>query len=257
MTVAIVLPVAGPAARDRLIARWSRRLLGILRIELHAPGSPAPGEWAGSMIAANHVSWLDVVVINAVCPARFVAKAEVRDWPLIGWMTQKTGNLFIARRERGASFLAVSVLKLFLRQGYRVAFFPEATTTDGTRLKPFHPELFEAACQTRALVRPAAIRYADADGLRCAAAAFVDDMALVDSLDALFRMPELHAHLAWAPPISTAGKTRREIGEAAQEAVAALLKLPHARKSERAHARARQFALPDDVSFDSTVSSTI
>lgn len=255
LTVTVVLPVAGREARDRLIARWSRRLLRILHVELRAAGLPAPGEPAGSLIAANHISWLDIVVINAVRPSRFVAKAEVRDWPLIGWMTQKTGNVFIARRKRGACLPVIRTMRSLLRQGEGVVFFPETTTTDGTEIKPFHTELFEAARQTQAHIWPAAIRYANPDGTRSEAPAFVGETSLVESLGILLRAPALQAHLAFAAPIPTASRTRREMGQAAQEAIAGLLRLPSPRvRRRRPASRIQQLPLPDGIPFQLPVS---
>ena len=95
----LLFPFVSPARRQREVKRWSARLLRILAVRLHAYGDP-PRRGTPLMLIANHVSWLDIYAINAVLPVRFVAKAEVRRWPVIGWFSEKAGTLFIERARR-------------------------------------------------------------------------------------------------------------------------------------------------------------
>jgi 1-acyl-sn-glycerol-3-phosphate acyltransferase len=93
-TCAFIFPVAGPAIRERLIGNWSRRLLEICGVRLVVRGALSI---APALIVCNHISWLDIFAINACKPCRFVAKSDVRDWPLIGWLCDRAGTIFIAR----------------------------------------------------------------------------------------------------------------------------------------------------------------
>src|SRR5688572_26270486 len=94
-----VFPLVSNATELRIIRRWSRRLLHILnvRLEVHGrmPGGPAP-----TMVVTNHVSWLDIWVIHSVCPVRFIAKSDIRAWPLVGWLIARAGTIFIQRTRR-------------------------------------------------------------------------------------------------------------------------------------------------------------
>lgn len=117
------------------VCRAALRLLGI---GYRRQGRPMTGQGA---IVANHVSWLDIFVLNAAAPVYFVAKAEVAGWPGIGWLARATGTLFIRRDPREAGEQAL-LIEARLRAGHRLCFFPEGTSTDGLRVLPFKPTLF-------------------------------------------------------------------------------------------------------------------
>ena len=163
-----------PRGRD-----WARGLLGILDVRLDADAlAIAPG----SLVVANHVSWLDAVVLRALLDATFVAKVEVRRWPLLGSLLERNGTLFIERRACRDLLRTNAEVAALLARGASVAAFPESTSTDGTGVLPFKPALFEPAVRGRHPVRALALRYRDGDGRRCAAAAFVGDTTLWQSL---------------------------------------------------------------------------
>ena len=117
-----------------------RAALRILGLEHRRRGRPMGGQGA---IVANHVSWLDIFVLNAAAPVYFVAKAQVAGWPGIGWLARATGTLFIRRDPREAAEQAL-LIEARLRAGHRLCFFPEGTSTDGIRVLPFKPTLFAA-----------------------------------------------------------------------------------------------------------------
>jgi 1-acyl-sn-glycerol-3-phosphate acyltransferase len=119
------------------VCRAALRILG-LRAEMR--GRPLRGR--GSMVA-NHVSWLDIFVLNAAGPLYFVSKAEVAGWPGIGWLARATGTLFIAR-DRTEAARQKLMMEARLRAGHRLMFFPEGTSSDGLRVLPFKPTLFAA-----------------------------------------------------------------------------------------------------------------
>src|SRR6185295_16037591 len=138
---------------------WNARLLRLLGIALHSSGTPRQG---ATLIVANHVSWLDILAINAVHPCRFVSKADVRHWPLIGWLVACGGTLFIERERKRDALRVVHQVADALRQGQTLAVFPEGTTSDGHGLLPFHANLLQAAVATSTPVQPVALRFSDA-----------------------------------------------------------------------------------------------
>lgn len=215
---ATVFPWIGQARRDRFVARWSRQLLAICRVELEmGQGAPA---LAHAMIVANHVSWLDIFLINSLLPSRFVAKSEIRRWPVLGWLVAQAGTVFIARGNRRDLRHIFKGLVASLQQGERVAFFPEGTTAAQGGMLPFHANLFEAAVDARVPVQPYALRYVDAAGALHPAADFIGEMSFAESIVAILSAPPMRARLTCLAPIEAAGAHRRELAEAAHAAIA-------------------------------------
>jgi 1-acyl-sn-glycerol-3-phosphate acyltransferase len=222
-TCALVFPFAGRARRERFVRNWSHRLLGMCRVTVEAaPGAPA---LAHALIVANHVSWLDIFVINSLHPCRFVAKAEIRGWPVLGWLAARAGTVFIARGKRRELRHIFQGLVDVLRQGERVAFFPEGTTARQGTLLPFHANLFEAAIDAKVAVQPYALEYVDEQGARHPGVDYVGDTTFVDSLFMILQGTPIRARLACLAPIEGAGAHRRELAQAAQGAVAGALKI--------------------------------
>ncbi|MDP2795312.1 MAG: lysophospholipid acyltransferase family protein [Sulfurisoma sp.] len=214
-TVALVYPWASPSHRLSLTQRWSRRLLRGLGIELRVSGTAADG-----LLVANHISFLDIFVINAVAPAAFVSKDDVRGWPLIGWLATRTDTIFLERGSRAAAQHARARLVEQLRAGRRAAVFPEGTTTIGDRVLPFHGALFQAAIDAGAPVTPLALRYTSRDGRRSAAPAYVDAITLWQCLRAIAAADGLVAHIEVLPPLPSLITDRRHLAAHAHRAIA-------------------------------------
>jgi 1-acyl-sn-glycerol-3-phosphate acyltransferase len=220
-TCVLVFPWAGAARRERLIRDWSRRLLGQCRVTVEqAPGAEA---LAHALIVANHISWLDIFVINSLHPCRFVAKAEIRRWPVLGWLVACAGTVFISRGNRRNLRHIFQGLVSVLEQGERVAFFPEGTTAKQGSLLPFHANLFEAAIDAKVRVQPYALEYVDGEGRPHPAVEYVDSTTLVESLFMILGGAPVRARLTCLAPIDAAGAHRRELANAAQQAVARAL----------------------------------
>jgi 1-acyl-sn-glycerol-3-phosphate acyltransferase len=220
-TSALVFPFASTGLRERLTRSWSRRLLGLCRVSVEqAPGAPVLEH---ALIVANHVSWLDIFVINALHPCRFVAKAEIRSWPVLGWLAGAAGTVFIARGNRRELRHIFKGLVEVLAQGERVALFPEGTTGRQGEVLPFHANLFEAAIDARTPVQPYALAYLDGEGRYHPAIDYVGDTTFVDSLFAVLQGPPVRARLTCLAPLATSGAHRRELALAAQSAVAAAI----------------------------------
>ncbi len=212
---------------------WSAGLLRVIGIATSVEGAPPGSTEKGAMLAANHVSWLDIFALSGVRPTRFVAKSEIRDWPMAGWIAERAGTLFIRRERRRDTSRINELVHGALADGDCVGLFPEGTTTEGDRLLRFHSSLFEAAVANHARVHPAAVRYEHADGSLCRAMAFVGETSFAQSLGLVICQRGIVARLAFAPPLETAGSTRREIAAAAEDSVATLLRLAPEDKPRR------------------------
>lgn len=231
----LVLPWQSQRSRAALLRLWACAALRCCGVRLRVAntvvgkGQDAAGlAGFGRLVLANHISWLDVFAIGAVIPVRFVAKAEIRQWPLIGWMATQAGTLYIERRRRHAVASMNHRVRDLLKSGETVAVFAEGTTTDGTRVLPFHSNLVAPALDAGCRIQPVAVRYTER-GLPSTATAFDGDTTLVESLWHTLKARELQVELAFLPPVRTAGgKTRHVIAAEAQLAIAAHLGLPTA-----------------------------
>ena len=201
-----------------LAQHWSRGLLRILGLRLQVNG-PAPQE--GGLIVANHVSWLDIPVLSASRPLRFVSKSEVRRWPVAGWLADAAGTFYI-RRGKGGSRPLIRRLLPHLESGGSVAVFPEGTTTSGRNVMAFHPRLFAAAIEARRPVHVVALRYGlDSDGADLAP--FIGDDDLVSHLLRLLRSPGLTVELSHCAELHPQQQSREDLANAAHTAISRVL----------------------------------
>ena len=219
-SIALVFPRLKQDLRRRILQRWSCRLLCILNVEVVAGSMDMP---RSGIIVTNHISWLDVFVLNAMTPMRFVAKSEVRQWPLFGWLCARAQTLFIERgRARDAARINKQLVRL-LKAGESLAVFPEGTTTDGRNVGAFHASLLQPAIDARAPICPVAIRYQDAHGKLSSAAAYIDDVSFIASLWNIMSCKSLHVRLAVTPLIDAADSDRRSVAHKARQQIHAAL----------------------------------
>ncbi|OIQ74155.1 1-acyl-sn-glycerol-3-phosphate acyltransferase [mine drainage metagenome] len=203
------------AQRQRAIADWSRALLRVCRVELRVDGTPPRG---ACMLAINHVSWLDIAALNAVEPTRFVAKADIDRWPLVGALARGAGTLFIERERARDAMRVMHGIAQALRDGQRVSVFPEGTTSPGDRILPLHANLFQAAVSACAPVQPVLLRYLDAaTGAPSQAPAYVGDDSLLCTLWRIARAPRLCASVSYLTPLH--GGERRALARAVQDSL--------------------------------------
>jgi 1-acyl-sn-glycerol-3-phosphate acyltransferase len=223
-TCALVFPVASEQARHALTRNWSRKLLALCKVTPEFTCADGTGMAPRALIVSNHVSWLDIFVINSLQPCRFVAKSDIRDWPLIGWLCEKTGTIFISRGKLRDVRRIYQGLVKSLHAGEHVAFFPEGTTAAQGTLLPFHANLFEAAIEADVPVQPYALRYTGSGGNLEPAVDFIGDMTFVQSMLAILKAGRITAHLTLLPTIPTEKHShRREIADAAHGAIASSL----------------------------------
>jgi 1-acyl-sn-glycerol-3-phosphate acyltransferase len=216
-TCALVFPWASRRLRDAATRRWSRRLLAICNVRVEAaPGSAALEH---ALFVANHVSWLDIFVLNSLHPCRFVAKAEIRKWPLLGWLAAAAGTVFIARGNRRELRHIFKGIVSVLEQGERVAFFPEGTVGAQGSVLPFHANLFEAAIDAHVALQPCALAYLDEAGGWHHGVDYTGDVTFTDSIVTILKGPPVRARLACLAPLEGTGAHRRELAQAAQDAI--------------------------------------
>lgn len=205
------------AARHARIRWWAGKMLRLLGLRLHVDGAFRPG---AKLIVANHVSWLDIMAVHAVCPeARFVSKAEVRHWLLVGRLVGAAGTLYLERERRRDAMRVVHQMADALRAGDTVAVFPEGTTNDGHTLRPFHANLLQAAIATETPVQPVALRFSDAHSRVSAATLFVGDTSLATSLWWIARADGLAVHLRVLTAQGSSHADRRALAERLREGI--------------------------------------
>jgi len=219
--VAVLFPGLNVDRRQAHIGRWSQQVLRALGVGLQVNGHLIPG---AQMLVANHVSWLDVMVLHALCPqARFVAKSEVEHWPLIGRLVVGAGTFFVERARLRQTGQAVDAITGALLAGATVAVFPEGTTSDGHAVLPFRPSLLQAALVAGAAIRPVALRYADAHHRVSRNAPYIDDDTLLHSMWRTARAERLVVHVSVLPAQAPDQGGRRALAATLRNIVQAAL----------------------------------
>ena len=210
------------AGQQRHIKAWSRKLLRVLGIELQVQGPISPG---ARLVVANHISWLDISAVHAVMPeARFVSKADVKTWPLLGKMVDAAGTLYIERTSKRDALRVVHQTADALKAGDTVAFFPEGTTGRGPELLPFHGNLLQSAIATGTPIQPLVLRWHEPAHRFSPAAEFVGEMTLVQSLWSVVCAQGLAVDVRFLPlqPVSPDAE-RRLLAESLRERMGSAL----------------------------------
>lgn len=180
---------------------------------------------SAALFVANHISWLDIWAINAVRTVRFVAKSEVRQWPLIGWLSEKAGVIFIHRGRRHDTGRVADISTQALKAGDCLCVFPEGTTSDGTFLFPFRSSLLQPAVDAGVAVWPVAIAYRDGQGAIMTAVAYAGDTTMAQSMWTVLGQKEIIVQLTYAQPLPVEGHTRKELATLAEQVISSLGRL--------------------------------
>jgi len=202
--------------------RWSqifmKRLVNALPFRVRVIGQlpQQPMLWV-----SNHVSWTDIPVLGMLAPLSFLSKAEVRTWPVAGWLAHKAGTLFI-RRGGGDSQLLRRQISQHLQQQCPLLIFPEGTTTDGRSLRTFHGRLLASAIDSEVPLQPVAVRYLR-EGKPDPIAPFIGDDDLLSHLMRLFAQPCAEVEVQLLEPIACKGEERAALAFQAQQAVSRAL----------------------------------
>jgi 1-acyl-sn-glycerol-3-phosphate acyltransferase len=217
--IAVRFPRMSEASKLEVNRAWSIKMLRLagMRLVVHHDERRIDH---GALVVGNHISWLDIYVVNAWRPTPFVSKAEVRKWPVVGWLAHRLGTIFIHREKRRDAHRTMHEIVERISSGGVVCVFPEGTTSDGLGLLPFHANLFQAAVSAQCVVQPICLLYEGRDGRQSTVPAYIDDLSLGQSVDAVLRGGPFTAHLYVGPPIEPMSD-RRALSAAAREAVGA------------------------------------
>lgn len=216
-------PAPGPLM-DAVAAWWRLRITRILKLQLHVRGRPLDGP---VLLVSNHVSWLDIPVLGWISGLSFLSKAEVRDWPIIGWLAARGGTLFIRRGRRGAADNAAEQITWNLVRGRKVLLFPEGTTTDGSSVRTFLPRLFSPALLASVPVQPVALRYVlpqgQQPGMPHPSAPFIGDDTFPSHLWRILGERSIVVEIEFLAPLKTEGRDRKTLARIAQDRIAAVV----------------------------------
>jgi lyso-ornithine lipid O-acyltransferase len=232
-----------PTRIPDMTRRWHERLCEILGIRIRVLGRAQPG----CLLIGNHISWLDIPVVGAQGEIAFLSKAEVRDWPLIGWLADTAGTLFVERGAIRIDEIAGELRKIGRNQ--TLMLFPEGTTSDGSRVLRFHPRLFALARETGLMIQPVALAYrGDADEMPDPVAPFIGDDTLLAHLLRVIRHPGLTAEVHFLPPMAIGedNNTRRLLAERARGAIVEALGM-HPNAVPRPPTRPNPARIPEAV----------
>ena len=202
----------------RPVARWSARLLEILGVETVVHGE-IPED--SGLVVANHVSWLDIPVLNSLTGAAFLSKNSIRYWPIIGWFAVASGTLFIRRGNHEARRISDAIATR-LREGRRMAIFPEGTTSDGSQVRRFFPRLFGAAIDAGAPVIPVALCYR-VNGQPDTLVPYTKGRSFLRILFGILARRRSEVHVCFSGIIPSPGLDRRSLAEASREAIVSAL----------------------------------
>ena len=217
----LIFPWVDRDAKKARVQLWSQQLLTIFRVRVKMNLTTLG---SGAMVVANHLSWLDIFVINSLSPCRFVAKSDIRSWPVLGWLAERAGTIYISRGSKADVKRIYQYLIDEIVAGERIAFFPEGTTSLQGQVLPFHANLFEAAIHAKVAIQPVALRYLDEQGEFNSAIEFVGDMSFVASMTQILQSGAVTVELHGLEPIPSTDLHRRELASAAQQAIANTLR---------------------------------
>jgi 1-acyl-sn-glycerol-3-phosphate acyltransferase len=220
-TILLRFPGLAPLQRQQRVQAWSAHLVHLIGIRMVVSGPSAlPGPL---LLMANHISWLDITSLHAARFCRFVAKADIKSWPVLGALAAGSGTLFIERASRRDAMRVVHQMADSLRAGDVLAVFPEGTTSDGITLLPFHANLFQAAISANAPVQPVSIEFIDAaTRQKSLAPCYMGNDTLFTSVWRTLCAPPLEVHINFGKPELSNGRDRRAWAADVQREVAAL-----------------------------------
>ena len=219
--IVVLFPRLSKEQCGRRVQNWARGMLKRLGIELEVVGAAARNE--SMLLVSNHISWLDIVALHAACYCRFVSKADVARWPLLGILATGGGTLYVKRDSRRDAMRVVHRMVDALKDGDVVAVFPEGTTGDGSSVLPFHSSLIQAAITAGAPVQAVALKIVDRrSGSPNRAASYMGDESLLASLWRTLRARELRVVVAFGALQYSEGRDRRAWADDLHREIAAL-----------------------------------
>ena len=225
IVASIVLPLVNSLHKRSIIKWWCGGLLRAFNIQVRTFGRLPLANSQGQMIVANHVSWADIHAVNSLIALRFVAKSDIKNWPIFGYLVTKANTLFIDRSKRQEAGRIVETVSNSLKAGDNLCYFPEGTTSDGTHIFPFKSSVLQAAINAKTQIWPVAIRYINADGGINTEMAYAGETSMIESMKLVIMQKNAVVELHFLSPIETFGRDRREITDVAFQAIKTKLAL--------------------------------
>lgn len=182
-----------------IVTNWSQLLCHIMGLNVviygDRPTSPV-------MVVANHVSWLDIPIIHSWILAGFVAKNEIKYWPILGWLAMAGDTVFLNRGNSESRKTVLNKLKKRFKQNRSVAIFPEGTVTDGSHVRTFHRQLIHAAVETQTPIVPVAIKFLNQQGQRESRVGFIDDEPFLHHVFRILKLPQTTVEIHCGPALT-------------------------------------------------------
>lgn len=214
-------PQLSPEQREMRVQAWALQFLALWGIHLRVLGQSVVN--GPALMVANHISWLDILVIHAARHCRFVSKSDIRQWPLVGMLATGAGTLYIERTNRKDALRMVKDMAQAMRNGDVVAVFPEGTTSDGRELLPFHANLIQAAIEAEAPVQPMSLKFVDAQtGEPSFAPCYIGDDTLIGSMWRTLKARRIEAVVHFGEPQAAMGRDRRAWSQDLRRGIKAL-----------------------------------
>ena len=206
-----------------LIEWWSLRLLKIFNVKVIVNGNLKKIlSNKNYLIVSNHISWVDIFVINSICPVTFVAKHSVSKWPFIGWLAKATDTIFIERNKISNIKEISRKIEYFLMSKGSIFIFPEGTSTDGSFVLPFKSNLFQTAINSDSEVLPIVIQY-QSNKKFTSAPSYIDDMNLLDSIFNLIKLDNIDAKITILN-LMTKDESRKSLARKTYQKINSLIK---------------------------------
>jgi len=201
-------------AGKRVIVWWMNMFAFLIGLRVHVQGKPVVG-----LLAANHISWLDIIALDTVIASRFVSKDDVLRWPVIGLLPKWSGTFFLQRGSASAVSRLNEEIQLALRDKATVAVFPEGTTHDGREVHRFYSAILQAGIDADVPVQAVAIRYIRNEQ-RDKVAPFIDNLHFLRHFLGILQAPSTHAYFYFCDPVMAKGMTRKQLAEQLQARIA-------------------------------------
>ncbi len=193
------------ARRDALKTLWLRWFSSIVNLQITKEGEPPE---QGALLISNHISWLDIIIIGQYLPAYFVAKSDISQWPIIGYLAKQGGTIFIRRGDKQHIRNTAEKIVWLLKQNSNIIAFPEGTTTNGNEVLNFHSSLFQPALLTKSAIQPIALQY---QGAAKEHAPFIGEDDFIPHLIKILALDKIEVKLSFLPIVNSSGKNRNEV----------------------------------------------
>lgn len=214
--IILFFPFINIGLRNIIVKLWSSILLKILSIKLSCENHNIVIN-NNNFFVGNHISWLDIILINTLKPSLFVAKVSIKKWPILGFMIKLSGTIFLNRSSRSSLIETSKKIKHLIKYN-SVFIFPEGYATDGSSLNKFHSNFFQVPIDIKKSIYPVAIRYSR-NGHFTDASAYIGDDTLIKSIIRIIKANGINAHVIFCKSISSNKLNRKELALKTQEII--------------------------------------